>query len=112
MYEFWYDYIKQKYETTNLCYMDTDSVISHIITEEFYKDISNDGLVHLPMIRMMKDHFQQVKTKKVIGLFKVELGGRILKVFCALRAKSCAYLMIGYNDDDYDKKKTINKPKE
>ena len=52
------------------------------------------------------------KNKKVIGLFKDELGGRILKVFCALRAKSCAYLMIGYNDDDYDKKKTINKPKE
>ena len=35
MYEFWYDYMK-------LCYMDTDSFIINIKTNDFYKDISND----------------------------------------------------------------------
>ena len=43
MYEFWYDYIKPKYEdAAKLCYMDTDSFIIHIKTEDFYEDIAND----------------------------------------------------------------------
>ena len=43
MYEFWYDYIKPKYEqNAKLCYMDTDSFIIHIKTEDIYKDIAND----------------------------------------------------------------------
>ena len=43
MNEFWYDYIKPKYqEKAKLCYMDTDSFIIHIKTEDFYKDIAND----------------------------------------------------------------------
>ena len=33
------------------------------------------------------------KNKKVIGLFKNELGGRIMKVFCALRAKTYSDIM-------------------
>ena len=40
-------------------------------------------------------------NKKVIGMFKDELGGKIMKEFCALRAKTYAYLM----DDDSEKKK-------
>ena len=43
MYEFWYDYIKPKYgKKAKLRYMDTDSFIMHIETEDFYKDIAND----------------------------------------------------------------------
>ena len=43
MYEFWYDYIKPKYEEkARLCYMDTDSFVIHIKTEDFYKDIADD----------------------------------------------------------------------
>ena len=43
MYEFWYDYIKPKYQDkAKLCYMDTDSFVIHIKTEDFYKDIAND----------------------------------------------------------------------
>ena len=42
MYEFWYDYIKPKYEDkANLCYIDTDSFIIHIKTEDCYIDIAN-----------------------------------------------------------------------
>ena len=40
-------------------------------------------------------------NKKVIGMFKEELGGNILKEFCVLRAKTYAYLM----DNDSKKKK-------
>ena len=43
MYEFWYDYIKPKYEDkARLCYMDTDSFVINIKTEDFYKDIASD----------------------------------------------------------------------
>ena len=43
MNEFWYDYIKPKYEDrAKVCYMDTDSFAIHIETEDFYKDIAND----------------------------------------------------------------------
>ena len=42
MYEFWYDYMKLKYNNdVKLCYMDTDSFIMNIKTNDFYKDISN-----------------------------------------------------------------------
>ena len=43
MYEFWYDYIKPKYQNNaKLCYMDTDSFIIHFKTEDFYEGIAND----------------------------------------------------------------------
>ena len=43
MYEFWYDYIKPKYkEKAKLCYMDTDSFVINIFTEDFFEDINND----------------------------------------------------------------------
>ena len=40
MYEFWYHYIKPKYdEREKLCYMDTDSFITQTKTEDIYKNI-------------------------------------------------------------------------
>ena len=43
MYEFWYDYLKPKYgNDVKLCYMDTDSFIMNIKTNDFYEDIADD----------------------------------------------------------------------
>ena len=43
MYRFWYNQIKPKYrDRAKLCYMDTDSFVIHIKTEDSYKDIAND----------------------------------------------------------------------
>ena len=43
IYEFWYDDIKPKYgDRAKLCYMDTDSFIIHIETEDFYRNIADD----------------------------------------------------------------------
>ena len=43
MYEFWYDYMKPKYgNDVKLCYMDTDSFIMNVKTNDFYEDIAND----------------------------------------------------------------------
>ena len=43
MYEFWYDYMKPKYDdNVKLCYTDTDRFIINIKTKDFFKDIAND----------------------------------------------------------------------
>ena len=43
MYEFWYDYMKPKYDNNvKLCYVDTDSFIMNIKMNDFYEDIAND----------------------------------------------------------------------
>ena len=105
MYEFWYDYVKRKYRANaNLCYMDTDSFVIHIKTEDSQKDISNYVKRWFDTSNYDKNDKKLLPmgmSKKVISLFKDELGGEIMKEFCALRAKTYTYLM----DDENEKKK-------
>ena len=58
MYEYWYDRMKPKYDdNVKLCYMDTDSFIMHIKTEDFYKDIADDvEKKYDHQIILLKDH--------------------------------------------------------
>ena len=83
MYEFWYDQIKPKYQDkAKLCYMDTDSFIFYIKTEDFYKDIANDVEKWFDTSNYDKDDKKPLpvgKNKKVNGLFKGELEGKIIK---------------------------------
>ena len=94
MYEFWYDYMKPKYgNNVKLCYMDTDSFIMNIKTEDFYKDISNDVKKRFDMSNYEVDRpLSTGKNKKVIGLMKDELGGKIITEFVTLRPKTYSYL--------------------
>ena len=104
MYEFWYDYIKPKYQDkAKLCYMDTDSFVIHIKTEDFYEDSANDVKEWFDTSNCDNNRPLSIgKAKKVIGLFKYELGGKIMKEFVALRAKTYSYL----RDDDSEHKKS------
>ena len=81
MYEFWYDYIKPKYQyKAKLCYTDTDSFVIHIITEEVYKDIADDVEKWFDTNNYDEDDKRPLpigKYKKVIGFFKDELDGKI-----------------------------------
>ena len=90
MYKFWYDYIKPKYNNNvKLYYMDTDSCIMHIKTEDFYKDIANDVKKRFDISNYeVKRPLATGKNKKVIGLMKDELGGKIMTEFVALRPKT------------------------
>ena len=105
MYEFGYDYAKPKYhDKANLCYMDTDSFIIYIKTDEFYKDIDSDFEKWLDTPNYSEDDKRPLpigKNKKVMGLFKDQLGGKIVIEFVGLRVKTYAYLM----DDDSEHKK-------
>ena len=103
MYEFWYDYMKAKYgDNVKLSYMDTDSFIIHIKTEDFYEDIANDIEKRFDTSNYEVDSKRPLptrKNKKVIGLMKDELGGKIITEFVALRPKTYAYLTDNCKED-------------
>ena len=89
MYEFWYDYVKPKYgDKEKLCYMDTDNSIVFIETDDTYKGIAEDVETEFDTINYELDTpLPKGKTKKVIGLMKDELVGKIMTKFVGLRAK-------------------------
>ena len=121
MYEFWYDYMKPKYnDDVKLCYMDTDSFIMNIKTNYFYKDIASDVEnrfdtsnyeVNTSETTAEPGSFERNalarrplptgKNKKVIGLMKDELGGKIITEFVTLRPKTYSFL----TDDGKEDKK-------
>ena len=84
----------------------------HIKTIYFYKVISADADKWSDASDFDKNNNRPLeigKNKKVLGKFKVEIGGKIKTNFCALRAKTHSFLIDGYKDDDYEKNKRINK---
>ena len=95
IYEFWYDYVKQKYgERAKLCYMHTDSFIVYIKTDNIYKDIAEDvetrfGTSNYELHRLLP----KGKNKNVIGLMRNELGGKIMTKFVGLIAKTYSYFI-------------------
>ena len=105
MYEFWYDYMKPKYDNNvKLCYMDTDSFIMNIKTNDFYEDIASD-VDRFDTSNYVKRPLPMGKNKKVIGLMKDELGGKIITEFVNLRPKTYSYLT-DYGKEDKKAKGT------
>ena len=94
MYEFWYDYTKPKYgENAKLSYIDRNSLIVHVKTDDIYKDVTEDFETRFDTSNNDVDRqLPKGKYKKVNGLMKDELGGQIMKAFFGLRAKTNSYL--------------------
>ena len=78
MYEFLHDYVKLKYgETAKLCYMDTDSFIVYVKTEDIYVDIAKDVETRSDTSSYeLERPLPKRKNKKVIGLMKIELDAK------------------------------------
>ena len=85
MYEFWYNFMKQKYDNNvKLCCMDTDSFIINIKTNDFYKVIANDVENRFDTSNYEVSRPLPIgRNTKVIGLMKDELSGKII---CYLKA--------------------------
>ena len=80
--------------------MDTDSFIMHIKTEDFYKDVADDFEKRFDTSNYEVDRpLPTGKNKKVIGLMKDELGGKIMTEFVALRPKTYSYLTDDFEED-------------
>ena len=111
MQEFWYDYLGPQYGgRAKFCYTDTDSFIIYIKTEYFFEDISNDVERWYDTSNYEKNDKRPLpigKNKKVPGIFKDELGGKIIIEVVALRPKTYAYLKD--NGNDYKKAKGTKK---
>ena len=82
-----------KYEKKlDLCYIDTDSLIYNIKTEDSYKDIAVDVPARFDTSDYNPGRPLPVGlNKKVIELMKDELGGEIMTEFVTLRPKMYAY---------------------
>ena len=101
MYKFHYDYMLPKYgNNLKLCYMDTDSLVYRIETEDFYEDITKDVSTRFDMSGYCKDRPLPVGlNKKVIGLMKDEFRGAIMTEFIALRPKLYSYRKLDGAED-------------
>ena len=97
MYDFHYNYIKPKYgEKAKLLMTDTDSLFYEIQTEDFYKDISGDAWDRFDTSEYPENHPSGIPTginKKVLGMFKDEAAGKIIKEFVGLRSKLYSFKM-------------------
>ena len=97
MFDFHYQYIKPKYgKQAKLLFTDTDSFLYEIQTEDFYKDISGDVKNRFDTSDYPEGHPSGIPTginKKVLGMFKDEAAGKIIKEFVGLRAKLYSYKM-------------------
>ena len=97
MFDFHYNYIKPKYgNKAKLLFTDTDSFLYEIQTEDFYKDISGDVKDRFDTSNYPEGHPSGIPTglnNKVLGMFKDEVGGNIIKEFVGLRAKLYSFKM-------------------
>ena len=105
--------MKPKYgDNVKLCYMDTDNFIMDIKSEDFYKDIADDVEKGFDTSSYeINRPLPTGKNKKVIGLMKDELGGKIMREFVALRPKTYSYLTDDCKEDKKAKgtKKCVTK---
>ena len=97
MFDFHYNYIKQKYgDNAKLLFTDTDSYLYEIKTDDFYKDISGDVRDRFDTSDYPENHPSGIPTginKKVLGMFKDEVAGKIITEFVGLRAKLYSFKM-------------------
>ena len=95
MYKFHYDFIKKKYkELAHLLYTDTDSLIYHIKTDDFYKDIrSNLSQFDTSNYDINNPYSMPLVNKAVLGVFKDETKGIPMLEFVGLRPKLYDYII-------------------
>ena len=92
MYQFWYDHLKVKYgDKIKLIYTDTDSFVIEVETDDIYKDMYEDRHLY-DFSDYSKNHPNfSLTNKKVYGIFKDDLNGKIITEFTADKPKMYSY---------------------
>lgn len=112
MYSFLYDFLKPKYgDKCKLVYGDTDSFILDIETDDFYRDMrENIEKFDTSDYPWPNEYNIERKNKKIPGLFKDELNGKIITEFAGLRAKCYAVRSLDDKSHNAKKNKRIRAP--
>ena len=80
--------------------MATDSFIVCMKTDDIYKEIAEDVETRFGTSNYELDRpLPKVKNKKVIGLMKDELGGKIIENIVGLRTKIYSYFIYDGSED-------------
>lgn len=90
MYDLHYSLFRRVYgDRLKMCYTDTDSFIYHIETTDFYKDLLQSFISFFDTSNYPTNNIHSLPliNKKVPGLFKDEMGGKIITEFVGLRSK-------------------------
>ncbi|XP_021963595.1 uncharacterized protein LOC110859040 [Folsomia candida] len=89
MYEFHYDYMKEKYgDKARVLYGDTDSLVYHVETQDFYQDmVENKERFDLSDYAGMHSHLNNQENKKRLGKMKDEMPKSVIFRFAASKPK-------------------------
>jgi len=106
MFTFYYNTIKRIWPHSKLCYTDTDSFLLMVKCSDVYEDIKNN-LDQFDTSNYPKSHkCYSDKNKGISGVFKDEMGGKLIRSVVALRPKSYSILA---EDSEVKKAKGVGK---
>ncbi|KAE9543664.1 hypothetical protein AGLY_002060 [Aphis glycines] len=104
MYDYHYNVMKKFYrDKIELMYTNTDSLVYHIKTDDFYADLAtNPSLFNrMDTANLPSAHPCYVTDRnKSPGFFSDEVDGNIITEFCALRVKSYAFEVYAGEEDE------------
>ena len=107
MYEFHYDYIKNKYDNRlKLLFTDTDNLMYEIKTEDVYEDFSSNKEMFDFSNYSTKSKYYNNSNKLVIGKMKYETGGVVIEEFVGFKPKMYSFLV---ENNEHKKVKDVNK---
>ena len=106
MYEFHYDYIKNKYDNDSKLFTDTDSLFNEIKTEDAYEDFSIDKEMLDFSNYSTKSKYYDDSNKLVIGKMKEKTRGVVIKEFVGLKPKMYSFLV---DNNQHKKAKGVNR---
>ena len=107
MYEFHYDYIKNKYDNNSrILFIDTDSLMYEIKTEDVYRDFTNDKEMFDFSNYSTKSKYYDNSNKLVVFEMKDETAGVAIGGFVGLKPKM--YSLLVDDNSEYKKAKSIN----
>ena len=106
MYEFHYDYIKNKYDNNSKLFTDTDSLFNEIKTEDAYEDFSSDKEMLDFSNYSTKSKYYDDSNKLVIGKMKEKTRGVVIKEFVGLKPKMYSFLV---DNNQHKKAKGVNR---